>query len=41
MVLTYWTWFLYIKYSGMEYPESEETAGEVKEIQETNKLINK
>jgi len=29
VVLTYWSWFLYIKYSGMEYPESEETAGEV------------
>jgi len=29
VVLTYWCWYLYIKYSGMEYPESEQTAGEV------------
>ena len=29
VVLTYWCWYLYIKYAGMEYPESEETAGEV------------
>jgi len=29
VVLTYWCWYLYIKYAGMEYPESEETAVEV------------
>ena len=29
VVLTYWCWFLYIKASGMDFPDSEEITGDV------------
>ena len=29
VVLTYWCWFLYIKASGMDFPDSEEMTGDV------------